>query len=145
MNFNDVRNQKGKWANKCKVIVHDVGDTFESEHSLAQNIEAEDSNGQKNTITYFFENDIAEINPCEVGYQWFNIRYKTSFFQCVPCEPTPKEDAQPANVWERKDLRIAKMSCIKSAVEYSPAGIGSDTIIGIASVFLKWIYEDKDE
>ena len=60
--------------------------------------------------------------------------------------------SEDSKVWEKKDRRIARMSCIKSAVEFLGADSSiaratkiSDVII-VAKRFEEYIYEEiKDE
>jgi hypothetical protein len=54
----------------------------------------------------------------------------------VPRNEKPKEQT----VWDLKDLRIARMSAIKSAADTCQGGT-VDTIIKVAEIYLNWIYK----
>jgi len=134
-------------------------DPYEETESgwYCQAIQATDETGDLATLNYFFKDEASAVELTECGDQLYKVKYRPDedLFICVPLSPPPVDNT-PAptskNVWEEKDLRITKMSCIKSAIAYlglhpklDPEAIDTGDIKKIAEVFRKYVYNEPIE
>lgn len=146
MRFMDIQRQKGTWMKQCQYTVLDVGEPCETKYGLCQVITLRDAVGQEEPVNYFYDDEMGEIKGDEIGEQWYDIRWKDEgYYQGKPAEARKEPELEPNNVWERKDLRIARMSCIKSAVEWLRGDTEAETddVIDAAGTFLDWIYKEE--
>ena len=111
---------------------------------------AVDGEGVPIEMNYTFDDLMFELAINLTGKQLYKIKYypATDTLRCQPVRANPPQEIAPIgkNVWEEKDLRITKMSCIRSAVEfYSNAKIRTErNIIETAEKFRKYVYgEDQ--
>ncbi len=122
--FLDIERQT-TWQKKIQILVLDVGRVRpieNSEDGWCQCIQARDGVGREEPLNYFWNEPVDEkdlmgkIPGTMIGNHWYDIiwRKDKEYFQCKLAE-APVEDKFEKNVWEEKDLRIAKESLLKSA------------------------------
>ncbi len=143
MNLSDVQNQT-TWCRKVSLTVSSIGEPGEAPHGWCQAITVWDEQ-EEGIINYFYKTEEEAMSVAETTTMLFDVRWvkDKGYFQGFPSEA---QDVQPQNVWERKDRRIAKMSCIKSAVEfYANAGVeyNINKVVDTANIFLEYIYSEE--
>lgn len=147
MRFLDIERQT-VWVRQCQYTVLDVGKPGETEFGLCQAISMRDNVRRECIVNYFYGDEIGEVGIDETGEQWWDVRWVADkgYFQGKPAEAR-KEPQLEKNVWEEKDLRIAKESCIRSAVmlldratDFGGKPINVNTAIVVAEEFRKYVY-----
>lgn len=152
MDLQDIKNQKGRWCEKVLLTVDHINPIDEAEHGYCQILTVYDGDDQEGKLVYYFSDEVLQMThdtPCKLLFQ---VRYKKDkeYFQCFPLEDEGEAVGPKQSKWEKKDRRIAKMSCIKSAVEFNRDRQMSDgspipvhVILGDADKFLTYIYDEE--
>lgn len=154
--FLDIQRQT-TWQKKIQILVLDVGRAHPIERSAdgwCQCIQARDGVGREEPMNYFWNEDkdekylMGEIPHTMIGDHWYDIiwRKDKEYFQCRLAEAPPAEEQFEKNVWEEKDERITRMSCVKSAIAFCDIICrggqppSPEDIIEIAKDFRDYIY-----
>jgi len=160
MRLLDVERQT-TWCKSVEVTVRSVGRPIQhpDNGSWCQEIQITDSMGRDDVMMCYHNDPTCTdgkpkgmVEYHEIGQHFYDIKYMGDWFKCRPSEAVVVDKLVPAgeNWWEKKDRRIAKMSCIKSAVEFfhgvnrdDGKGVTTNEIKKVAGIFLDWIYEDE--
>lgn len=140
--FLDIERQ-GTWLKSIQIQVDDVGVPQETQHGLCQVIQATDGVNRPEPLNYFYDDEAGRVEATETGSQWYDVRWvkDKEYFQCRPATAPPEKEFED-NVWEKKDLRITKMSCISSAVKFWEQKDVPDeaSILRTAEIFRQYVY-----
>ena len=99
--FIDVERQKA-WMRQIELRIDSVGEPQETQYGLCQVVQATDGVGRTEPLNYFFEDEIASIDPLETGLQWYDVKWdeKNGYFRCKPALAKPKELKSEGPDWD---------------------------------------------
>ncbi len=102
MNLTDIKNQNGKWAEKCEVFVDEVGEPLEQQGGgFLQYINVTFAPGQKATMNFYYNGSLFEIDVLEIGKQWYKIRWNGTYLRCCPTDPPENEPVTKGVDWDK--------------------------------------------
>ncbi len=160
MRLLDIERQT-TWCKSVEVTVRSVGRPIQhpDNGSWCQEIQITDIMGRDEVLMCYHNDPTCTdgkpkgmVEYHETGQHFYDIKWMDGWFKCRAAEAVVTEKLVPTvdNWWERKDRRISRMSCIKSAISYfelfnnpKPDVVDYDLIESVANKFLKYIYEDE--
>ena len=99
--FIDVERQKA-WMRQIELRIDSVDEPQDAKYGFCQVVQATDGVGRTEPLNYFFEDEIASIDPLETGLQWYDVKWdeKNRYFRCKPALAKPKELKSEGPDWD---------------------------------------------
>ncbi len=85
MNLKHLKRQN-TWVKQCEVYIDEVTPPMDGQHSLMQSLDVTFSCGNRDSMTYYFNDMMFAIDVKEIGKQWYDIKWTGTEFKCRPAK-----------------------------------------------------------
>lgn len=96
MDFKSISRQKA-WMRGIQFTVDNISPLEETPYGFCQTVTATDSRGVTECMNYFFEHLEVQIDPAEIGEQFYDVKWdvKKGLYRCIPATPPIKDELKP--------------------------------------------------
>ena len=102
--------------------VESIGEPQETQYGFCQAVTVTDSRGLTECMNYFFELMEAQIDPTEIGEQFYDVKWdeKKQLYRCIPATPPVKDELKPEGPdWDKIALGKCRFGILCAYIQSS--------------------------